>query len=106
MIFFIYLRKTMISYKTDYYLYTALVVKSPSFLEEKFFTRCELQGTGCKFLEKRRKDEIAALSSKVHKDRGGGFSLEFTLTKVGAGRQKKKKSVFLSFFKFFYPKGI
>ena len=34
--FLIYLRKTMILYKTDYYLYTALVVKSPSFLEEKF----------------------------------------------------------------------
>lgn len=26
----------MILYKTDYYLYTVLVVKSPSFLEEKF----------------------------------------------------------------------
>jgi len=34
-------------------------------LKEKFFTRCELQGTSCKFLEKRRKDEIVALSSKV-----------------------------------------
>ena len=26
----------MISYKTDCYLYTALLVKSPAFLEEKF----------------------------------------------------------------------
>ena len=25
------------------YLYTTLVVKSPAFLEEKFFTRCEVQ---------------------------------------------------------------
>ena len=55
----------MILYKTDYYLYTTLAVKSPSFLEEKFFTRCELQGTSCKFLEKRRKDEIIAPWQKL-----------------------------------------
>jgi len=47
-------------------------IKSPAFLEEKFFTRCELQGTSCKFLEKRRKDEIATLSTKARNDRGRG----------------------------------
>ena len=50
----------MILHKTGCYLYTALLVKSPSFFEEKFFTRCELQSTSSKFLEKKRKDEIAA----------------------------------------------
>jgi len=45
LIFLIYLRKTMILYKTNCHSCTALVVKSPSSLEEKFFTRCELQGT-------------------------------------------------------------
>jgi len=34
--FFTYFRKTIILHKTDYCLYTALIVKSPSFLEEKF----------------------------------------------------------------------
>jgi len=43
---------------------------NPAFLKEKFFTRCELQGTSCKFLEKMREDKIAALSSKSRNDRG------------------------------------
>ena len=42
----------MILYKTDYYLYTVLLVKSPAFLEEKFSIK---------------KMEIAALSSKARK---------------------------------------
>jgi hypothetical protein len=36
LIFLIYLRKTMILYKTDYYLYTVPVVKSPAFLGKYF----------------------------------------------------------------------
>ncbi|MEA2087854.1 MAG: hypothetical protein U9O91_07125, partial [Candidatus Caldatribacteriota bacterium] len=36
-------------------------LKNPSFLKKKFFTRCKLRGTSYKFLEKRGKDEIAAL---------------------------------------------
>jgi len=50
--FLIYLRKIVILYKTDCYLYTTLVVKSLAFLEEKFL-----------------QDEIAALSSKSRNDR-------------------------------------
>ena len=49
-----YSKKTIILYKTDYYLYTVLVIKSPSFLEEKFSGG---------------KKGIAALSSKVHNNR-------------------------------------
>lgn len=40
------------------YLYTALIVKSPSFLGRKVFYK--MQGTSCKFLEKRREDDCRA----------------------------------------------
>lgn len=68
-IFFNYLRKIVILYGTNCYLYTSSVAKSPAFLEEKVFHKMRVARHKCKFLEKRRKRWVPAFAGMTEREK-------------------------------------